>query len=138
MGSHELAPELQLRLRDTLGSFEELHLLLYALRQRKPWPAAEAARELHLEEAAMDEAVDRLMRAGLLARAGPTGPQGRCFTYHPASPALAELAERLAEAVDRDPLHVFDLMNRHAVERLRTSAARAFASAFVLGSEKDG
>jgi hypothetical protein len=40
--------------------------------------------------------------------------------------------------VERDPLRVFEVMNRQALERLRDSAARTFASAFVLGRKKDG
>ncbi len=60
------------------------------------------------------------------------------FLYNPASPVLAELVDCLAEGLEHDPLHVFDLMNRHALDWLRTSAVRAFASAFVLGGKKDG
>ena len=66
------------------------------------------------------------------------GGTGKRFTYRPSSPALAELTDRLAETLERDPLYIFDLMNRHALERLRTSAARTFASAFILGRKKDG
>lgn len=138
VGSHELAPELQERLRATLGSYEELQLLLHARRHPGPWTVPEAARTLHLEDPSLTEALACLVQAGFLVTTGE-GPLGaRRFTYRPVSNALDELAERLAEAVERDPLHVYETMNRHALERLRDSAARTFASAFVLGRKKDG
>lgn len=138
MGSHELAPELQERLRATLGSYEELQLLLHARRHAGPWSVAEAARTLNLEEPAITEALGCLVHAGFLAAVGEGSPEGRRFTYRPVSGALDELTERLAEAVERDPLRVYETMNRHALERLRDSAARTFASAFVLGRKRDG
>jgi len=139
VGSHELAPELQERLRATLGSYEELQLLLHALRHPGPWSIPEAARTLHLEESPLNEALGCLVRAGFLVATTTEGPpEGRRFTYRPVSQALDELTERLAEAVERDPLHVYETMNRHALERLRDSAARTFASAFLLGRKKDG
>jgi len=125
-------------LKDALGSYEELQLLLYARAQPGHWSPEEAIRKLHLEETPLNEALECLVRVGFVtSTAGRKTPE-RQFTYRPASPVLAELADHLAEALDRNPLHVFDLMNRHAMERLRTSAARTFASAFVLGKKKDG
>jgi hypothetical protein len=138
VGSHELAPDLQQRLKEALGSFEELQLLLYARRQAGPWSAEDAIRKLHLEAPAVIEALDSLQRGGFVTCTGTTDPQDRQFTYRPSSPLLVELADQLADALERNPLHVFDLMNRHALERLRSSAARTFASAFVLGRKKDG
>lgn len=137
MGSHELAPDLQQRLKDALGSYEELQLLLYARTQPGPWSAEDAIRKLHLEEAPLTEALECLERVGFVTSTGRK-PADRRFTYGPASPSLAELADHLAEALDHNPLHVLDLMNRHALERLRSSAARTFASAFVLGKKPDG
>jgi DNA-binding MarR family transcriptional regulator len=138
VGSHELAPELQERLRAALGSYEELQLLLHARRHPGPWSVADAARALHLEEPTLAEALERLVQAGFLVVLGDGPLESRRFTYRPHSLALDELTERLAEAVDHDPLHVLETMNRHALERLRTSAIRTFASAFVLGKKKDG
>ena len=138
VGTHELAPELQESLRNTLGSYEELQLLLHARRHREPWSVPDAARTLHLEEPTLTEALESLLHAGFLIEAGNGPPEGRRFSYRPVSQALAELTERLADALDRDPLQVFETMNRHALERLRTSAARTFAGAFVLGRKKDG
>ena len=68
-----------------------------------------------------------LVHAGFVVALGDGAPESRRFTYRPVSPALDELTQRLAEAVDKDPLHVFETMNRHALERLRSSAARTFA-----------
>ena len=138
MGSHELAPDLQKRLKDALGSYEELQLLLYARAQPGPWSAEDAIRKLHLEEPPLNEALECLVRVGFVTSTESRKSQEQRYTYRPASPLLADLADHLAEALDRNPLHVFDLMNRHAMERLRTSAARTFASAFVLGKKKDG
>jgi DNA-binding MarR family transcriptional regulator len=138
VGSHELAPALQQRLKDALGSYEELQVLLYARGQAAPWSAADAVRRLHLEERTLTEALESLQRSGFVTATEAASPADRRFTYRPSSPLLAELADRLSDALERNPLHVFDLMNRHALERLRSSAARTFASAFVLGRKKDG
>lgn len=138
VSTYELSPELRERLRETIGSFEELQLLLHARRQPEPWTLEETARRLHLGDPPLGEAVKCLVRAGFLAMSGEESPNAPRFLYDPASAALAELADRLADALEHDPLHVFDLMNRHALDRLRTSAVRAFASAFVLGRKKDG
>ncbi len=135
MGSTNWPPELQERLRAALGSYEELQLLLHARRHPGLWSVPDAARTLHLDEPALVEALGCLVHAGFLVAVGDGPLERRRFTYRPVSAALDELAEGLAEAVDRDPLHVFETMNRHALERLRTSAARTFASAFVLGKE---
>jgi DNA-binding MarR family transcriptional regulator len=76
VGSHELAPELQERLRAALGSYEELQLLLHARRHREAWSVPEAARTLHLEEHNLTEALDRLVHAGFLVAAGDGSPGG--------------------------------------------------------------
>ncbi len=138
MGSHELSPELQQRLEEALGSYEELQVLLYALRQGAPWSADDATGDLPLSRPSVGEAIEGLLARGFLADSGNDVPDGKRFLYRPATPELAELTERLAEMLDRNPLHVVDLMNRHALERLRTSAMQTFAGAFVLGRKKDG
>jgi hypothetical protein len=138
VGSHHLSPENEARLKERVSSFEQLQALVFALRQQAPWSLEDAARRLHLGDTPLAEAVEALLSAGLLAAIPGEGPGSRRFVYHPSSPELAELCDRLAEALDHDPLHVFDLMNKHALERMRTSAARAFAGAFVLRRKKDG
>ena len=80
---HELAPELQERLRDTVGSYEELQLLLHARRHAEPWSVPDAARTLQLEEPTLTEALESLVRAGFLVEAGDGAPADRRFTYRP-------------------------------------------------------
>lgn len=138
VGAHELSPELQDRLKQTLGSYEELQLLLFARKHPAPWAAEDAARRLHLAHPALEEAIECLVTAGFLVATGEGTNGERSFFYRPVSPGLAELTDELAETLDHNPLHVLDLMNRHALERLRTSAMRTFAGAFVLGRKKDG
>ncbi|HTS81973.1 MAG TPA: hypothetical protein VMH40_15330 [Myxococcaceae bacterium] len=122
-----------------MSSYEELQTLIFAFRQEAPWSLEDAARRLHLGDPALAEAVEGLSKAGLLAAIPDEESGPRRFVYCPAAPELAELCERIAEALDHDPLHVFDLMNKHALERMRTSAARAFAGSFVLRrKKKDG
>ena len=56
--------------------------------------------------------------------------------FRPALPA--DLLQALREACERHRLQVMNLMSVYAVQRLRTSALRAFASAFLLGKKRDG
>jgi hypothetical protein len=109
VGSHELSPELQARLKESIGSYEEPQVLLQALRERASWSAEDAARRLHRGGPALEKASDGLLQAGLLVAIDGRVAEERKFLYRPASPALAELSERLAEALDRDPLQVLDL-----------------------------
>jgi len=136
--SHHLSPQNQARLKERVSSYEELQTLLFALREQTPWSLEDAARRLRLGEPSLAEAVEDLVSEGFLAATVDEESGVRRFVYRPAEPELAELCERLAVAIERDPLHVFDVMNKHALERMRTSAARAFAGAFVLGRKKDG
>ena len=112
--------------------------MLHARRQPGPWTLEETARQLHLDDLPLGETVKCLVRSGFLAMTGEESRNGLRFLYNPASPMLAELVDRVAEALEHEPLHVLDLMNRQALDRLRISAVRAFASAFVLGRKKDG
>ena len=47
--------------------------------------------------------------------------------------ALDEAIGNLAESYDENRLEVINLMNTNAIERVRTSAMRAFANSFLLG-----
>jgi len=138
VGAHELSPEHRDRLRETVSSHEELQVLLFARRHGATWSREEAAGSLHLAEPALDDSVDALLAAGFL-QPEPGGLNGeRRLRYAPASPDLADLVDRVAEVLETNPLHLFELMNQHALERVRSSVARTFASAFVLGRKKDG
>jgi hypothetical protein len=97
--SHELSPDLQERLKEALGSYEELQLLLYARGQPGPWSLQDASRRLHLDEGALTEALDCLLAAGFLWTVEDGGPEKR-FTYPPLVPG-ARGADRAAGGDDR-------------------------------------
>jgi hypothetical protein len=85
---------------------------------------------LRLDGRALEEAIDGLPQAGFLVATDSRVAEGRKFLYRPASPALGEVFERLAEALDRDP---FPAARPHESPRARTAAhlgGAAFASAF--------
>jgi hypothetical protein len=48
------------------------------------------------------------------------------------------VVDRLAIVYGEHRLEVMRLLSAHALERIRNSAARAFADAFVIGRKKDG
>lgn len=138
MGSQELSQEFQDALTDRLGSLEELQLLLLAFRSRRSWTRGEAVRRLLLPEPRVEESIQALLASGFLRLEEGSSGGEPCYLYHPASPELGALTTQLADALDRDPLQVLEAMNRQALDRVRTSALRAFASAFVVGRKGDG
>ena len=52
--------------------------------------------------------------------------------FWPATPALARAAQRFVEVYEANPVDVIQLMSAAALERLRTTASRTFAEAFVV------
>ncbi|MGH7337616.1 MAG: hypothetical protein ACREI7_08565, partial [Myxococcota bacterium] len=114
-------------LRGPLDSFEKLEIVL-ALRARGSDPVLPDALEslvgtpMHVLGAALDE----LVAEGIVERRAD-GAAG----ISPASDPVA--LEELADAWSNARAAVLGAMTARAVERIRASAARAFADAFKLG-----
>jgi hypothetical protein len=116
-------------LADHVGSYEELEALVYlAHRPRRSWTAEEVATGTRLSTL-----VD-LRRVGLVDEV-MHGGRSR-FVFWPASPRLASAAAQFVRVYDANPVDVIHLMNNNALQRVRTSAAIAFADAFVLRRDR--
>jgi DNA-binding IclR family transcriptional regulator len=123
-------------LRQRVGSLEELEVLLLLQRTReRRWEVFEITRELGLPDGIVDTTLVALRSQGFVAS---EGPGGREWNYQPRTAELAALVERLAAVYVERRLEVMRLLSAWALERVRDSAARAFADAFVLRRKKDG
>lgn len=90
------------------------------------WEVDMIARHLRLPKTELEAALGRLTAAGLLYRAG-----GR-YAYRSDDPATVAGVDALAELYTRRPTAIMRVLTRLALERVRSSAARAFANAFVF------
>jgi hypothetical protein len=134
MTTHEIPSELRQFLRDHVETYEQLEILvLLAGAPDRHWRGDDIAAALHLDRAVVAEALAHLDRAGVLEPGG-----GDAAPRVAARPDHAVMLARLAEVYRRDRLGIMNLMTSNALERVRTSALRAFTSAFLLGKKNDG
>ena len=134
MTSHEIAVDLHQLLQDHVETYEQLEvLLLFAGRSGEAWTTAEVADAAKLQTPTASEALEDLSRSGVLERTESGG-----VARFVVCAARARAVDRLGEAYQRDRLGVMNLMTANALDRVRTSALRAFAKAFLLGRERDG
>lgn len=116
-------------LRDCIESFEQLEVLL--LLHRTPgetWSpdAVATATTLKLSSDVADDALAHLRRWKLI------DGEARVYRYDPAN-RLDATVRALAAVYEEDRLEVMKIMNQNAIERVRTSALRAFADSFFVG-----
>jgi hypothetical protein len=78
-------------------------------------------------------AVDGLRASNLVRAEGAISDA--CFRYAPATAALALASDRLALAFQENRATIISLMSRHAIDRVRSGAMRAFADSFILGKK---
>jgi hypothetical protein len=120
-------------LLEKVDSFEKLETLALLSSAGKELTVREAAHELGLAEPLVEAALLDLAAASILAKAGAR------FRYAPRTPELVEDAGALAAAYRLDRIRVLNVVTTAALERIRTSAAHAFANAFrVLPDKKRG
>lgn len=109
-------------------------LMLCADPQRR-WPASELAREMRVEPAWAEPALNELARRGLLAADGTTGETGGAsasrYHYAPASPALDEAVRQLARTYAELRVSVIEF-----IFSLPEEPIRSFADAFRLRKER--
>ena len=133
--SSQLDPQVQRLLFEHVSSFEQLEALL--LLQRSPaalWDARQVAEALRLPTASVIGALAQLAAHHLLqveSQAGETR-----YRYAP-SAELAPPAARLAAVHAERPLEIIQQMSANAIERLRSSAARAFSDAFLFRNRRE-
>jgi DNA-binding IclR family transcriptional regulator len=124
-------------LRDGVASLEGLELLLLLRKERnRAWAVDEIARRLSIPQSSVEPALIEPVQYGLLTREGSGGSE--CWRYAPRTTEMDAMVERLAGLYDDRRLEVMRMLSAHAMERIRNSAARAFADAFVIGRKKDG
>lgn len=135
-----IADDVKSLLYDFIESFEQLGILLLLHRKRgEAWTPGAVAAELNLDTDAAKKALEHLCRRHLVEVSGEKAAAR--FMYHPGSPGMEAAVRGLAEAYEENLLEVMQLMNKNAIERVRTSAMTAFADAFLIGGggkKKDG
>jgi hypothetical protein len=127
-----ISEDVKALLRDHIESFEQLEILLLLHRRRgDTWTPDSAASELNLDPDAAATALEDLCRGGIAEVSGEGG--ARRYQYRQGTPTMEATIHALAEGYDEHRLEVIKLMNKNAIERVRTSAMRAFADAFFVG-----
>jgi hypothetical protein len=121
-------------LRDHIESFEQLEILLLLRRRGADTVDSDAiAIELKLDFDTVTEVLGHLCRGHLAAR---VGGEARLFRYSADRPGMDAAVSNIAQSYAENRLEVINLMNTNAIERVRTSAMRAFANSFLLGGGK--
>ncbi len=114
-------------------TYEELEVLLLLYRRPEiTWKSRDVSGELGIAEESCRRALEDLCRHQLLASV----PQGRGYQYSPANASLAAGVQRLDDTYQSARVALIQIMNGNAVERVRTSAIRAFSDAFRLREPK--
>jgi hypothetical protein len=135
----ELDPAIRRLLSEHVTSYEQLEaLLLLHATPAQARSAEEVAAALRITVAGVAGALKELGEHRLLVAQGASAAAQR-WRYAPADGSLATSVDKLAQAYAGQRLEVVKQMSTNAIERLRSSAARTFADAFLLrGKRKDG
>jgi len=129
--------DVQTFLRERIRSFEELETLLLLRRLRPDACGAEhVGEQLKISSTIAEEALEHLRAQELLELR--SGSPGAGFAYRPKDPVIDGVAGKLADAYRENRIEVMRLMTSNAMERLRGSAVRTFADAFLVGRKRDG
>jgi hypothetical protein len=129
-------PDDVLRLLNTeLQGYAQLETLLsLSARPDRGWTVAELSSELGVGEEEVEQALSGLVKCELARGPG----KGGTYQYETRDDARARTVAALREFYQHHPIEVVRIMNRNAIERVRNSATRAFADAFLLGKKNDG
>ena len=133
MTAEEVAEDVQAFLHEHIETYEQLATLALLFENRESWNVERVALRTHVSEEDALHALVELCDMGFVV-ADATGDV-RSFRYSASSPASETIA-RLAGLYTSQPLEIMRLMNANAMERVRTSMARSFASAFLVGRKK--
>ncbi len=137
-----ISDDVKALLRDHIESFEQLEILLLLHRRRgDTWTPDSVARALSMNMDPDDAAtaLEDLCRSSLVDVR--VDGAGRSYRYRQGAPNLEATIHALSEGYEEHRLEVIKLMNKNAIERVRTSAMRTFADAFFVGvggKKKDG
>jgi hypothetical protein len=118
-------------------NYEQLEALRLLCRSKVGLTAADVASALKLETLEAQQVLERLARSKLAERAAVGADD--VFRYSPGTPELSSNVQLLLIAYDEDRVRLVELMTANAIERMRTTALRAFADGFRFGGrKKDG
>jgi len=123
-----LPADVQALLRERIGSYEQLQILLQLFEDRRAWSAQALAAHLRLSAALISDALAALVARGLVA-AGCELPEP---DYRYASGRHDAAVAGLAKAYQEQPLAVVRMLTELSIERVRADALRAFADAFLF------
>lgn len=121
----DLPEDVQRLLTTTVDSFEKIEVLLLAWQQPDlAWTVAEAVARIRLPADGIAAAVDELVADRLLLRSGAG------YRLAPVADADRAATAALCELYASDRLRVLKELTALAMDRIRSSAARAFSDAF--------
>ena len=110
-------------LAEYIATYDELEVLLCLLRRRdEELQPSHLASDVGIPEAVCLLALERLFERRLAERS----TDGKAFRFAPAADSLARGALALDRAYHSSPVSVIRAMSENAVQRLRSSVARAF------------
>lgn len=127
-----LPAPVQALLRERIGSYEHLHVLILLFADRTEWSAQALAAHFKLPTASISAALSVLVTHGLVV---PT-PELMEPKYRYASGVHDPAVEALVHAYQEQPLSVIRLLAEQSIERIRADALRAFADAFLFRKGK--
>lgn len=131
--SSELPVEVRQLLSGPVDSVEKIEVLFLAWREPQvAWTVPAAAARLRLPADAVATALSELDSGKLLVGDGPG------YRYAPGSVELGRASAALCQLYDADRLQVLREMTSLAMERIRSSAARAFSDAFRFRKRDPG
>jgi hypothetical protein len=132
MDAGPILPEVRALLRERIDSYEQIEaLLLLAADGSRSFTADEIADRLAVSIDVAREALDALRARALVDAA--------TYRYAPGDAATDAAVRLLAHDYRERRSDVAKLMNQNAFDRIRNSASRAFADAFLFGRRpRDG
>jgi hypothetical protein len=124
-------PDVRKLLIEKIDSFEKLEVLALLCAERTlAFTQRTASARLRLSESLVQTALLDLCAAGILDK------QGEEYRYQPLTNGLSKQVEGLCTAYNEDRIAVLNVLTKGALERIRGSAANAFADAFRLRGKK--
>ncbi|MFO0611868.1 MAG: hypothetical protein U0414_04720 [Polyangiaceae bacterium] len=134
MPTSELTHDVVELLRERLHGFEAVEVLLVLHADPRTWRVTEIGDRLSADRDVVRAALEELRRGGFVVQE----PDGR-WRYAPTDAATAAAVTNLVRVYATARFEVLRQMSENALERIRSSAATAFADAFRFGKgRKDG
>jgi hypothetical protein len=131
----EVPKTVQELLRERIASFEQLEILLLLFRRRdQTWTSEAVYKELGIPPSHASDGLDHLVRGNLVDVR--VGGASLLFRFNPGTPELERGVAELQQTFAERPVDVLRLLSEFAVQRVRTSAMKMFADAFVIGKRR--